>query len=83
LNDLYVSPIIAKALLVADPNFASNEKEAKTPSASNFQNRRISAQRSSFRLCRMPWRLLASSPAALSSWMKFSNILGMTPTVHT
>jgi len=29
LNDLYVSPIIARALLAADPNFASNEKEAK------------------------------------------------------
>ena len=29
LNDLYVSPVIAKALLAADSNFAADEKEAK------------------------------------------------------
>ena len=29
LNNLYVSPIIAKALLVADPNFATSEAEAR------------------------------------------------------
>jgi hypothetical protein len=29
LNNLYVSPIIAKALLAADPHFASNEAEAR------------------------------------------------------
>jgi hypothetical protein len=29
LNDLYVSPVISKALLNADANFATNEKEAK------------------------------------------------------
>lgn len=29
LNDLYVSPVLAKALLAADPNFAVDEKEAK------------------------------------------------------
>jgi hypothetical protein len=29
LNDLYVSPVIARALLAADPNFATDEKEAK------------------------------------------------------
>ena len=30
LNDLYVSPLIAKALLASDTNFAINEKEAKS-----------------------------------------------------
>src|SRR5262245_6059442 len=29
LNNLYVSPFVAKALLAADPNFAKNEVEAK------------------------------------------------------
>ena len=29
LNDLYVSPLIARALLAADPTFAGNEKEAR------------------------------------------------------
>ena len=29
LNDLYVSPVIANAVLSADPSFASNEKEAR------------------------------------------------------
>ncbi len=29
LNDLYVSPLIAKALLAADPTFAGSEKEAR------------------------------------------------------
>lgn len=30
LNDMYVSPLIAKALLAADPNFAGSEREART-----------------------------------------------------
>ena len=29
LNDLYVSPLIAKGMLVADPNFAGNERDAR------------------------------------------------------
>lgn len=29
LNDMYVSPLIAKALLAADPNFAGSEREAR------------------------------------------------------
>ena len=29
LNELYVSPVLAKALLAADPAFASNEKEVR------------------------------------------------------
>ena len=29
LNDMYVSPLIAKGLLAADPNFAGNEKDAR------------------------------------------------------
>ena len=36
LNDLYVSPLIAKALLAADPNFANNEKDAKTALRTQF-----------------------------------------------
>lgn len=36
LNDLYVSPVIAKALLTADANFASNEKEAKATLRAQF-----------------------------------------------
>lgn len=36
LNDLYVSPLIAKALLSADPNFAANEKEAKAALRAQF-----------------------------------------------
>ena len=30
LNDLYVSPLIAKGLLAADPNFAGSEREARS-----------------------------------------------------
>ena len=30
LNDLYVSPVIAQALLTADPNFAASERAAKS-----------------------------------------------------
>lgn len=36
LNDLYVSPVIAKALLNADANFAANEKEAKATLRAQF-----------------------------------------------
>ncbi|MCJ7602132.1 MAG: BREX system P-loop protein BrxC [Desulfobulbaceae bacterium] len=36
LNDLYVSPVIAKALLTADTNFAANEKEAKATLRAQF-----------------------------------------------
>ncbi len=36
LNNPYVSPVIAKALLAADPNFAVNEKEAKASLRAQF-----------------------------------------------
>lgn len=36
LNDLYVSPVIAKALLNADANFAANEKDAKAALRAQF-----------------------------------------------
>ncbi|HEB79198.1 MAG TPA: BREX system P-loop protein BrxC, partial [Rhodospirillales bacterium] len=36
LNDLYVSPLIAKALLLVDSNFAANEKEAKAALRAQF-----------------------------------------------
>lgn len=36
LNDLYVSPLIAKALLASDTNFAANEKEAKAAIRAQF-----------------------------------------------
>ena len=36
LNDLYVSPLIAKALLAADPNFASSEKDARAALRAQF-----------------------------------------------
>jgi hypothetical protein len=36
LNDLYVSPLIAKALLAADPNFAANEKDTKAALRAQF-----------------------------------------------
>ena len=36
LNDLYVSPLIAKALLEADPNFADNEKGARAALRAQF-----------------------------------------------
>ena len=36
LNDLYVSPLIAKALLTADPNFANNERDAKAALRDQF-----------------------------------------------
>ena len=36
LNDLYVSPVIAKALLVADPDFAADEKKAKEALRAQF-----------------------------------------------
>ncbi|MFH0730576.1 MAG: BREX system P-loop protein BrxC [Pseudomonadota bacterium] len=36
LNDLYVSPVIAKALLAVDSNFANDEKEAKSTLRAQF-----------------------------------------------
>ncbi|MEW8279844.1 MAG: BREX system P-loop protein BrxC [Candidatus Thiodiazotropha sp.] len=36
LNDMYVSPLIAKALLAADPNFAASEKEARAALRAQF-----------------------------------------------
>ena len=36
LNDLYVSPLIARALLAADPSFADTEKEARRALRSQF-----------------------------------------------
>ena len=36
LNDLYVSPLIAKVLLEADSNFAANEKEARLALRAQF-----------------------------------------------
>ena len=36
LSDLYVSPLIAKALLASDSNFAANEKEAKSALRAQF-----------------------------------------------
>ena len=36
LNDLYVSPLIARALLAADPSFADSEKEARQALRNQF-----------------------------------------------
>ncbi|MDQ3776716.1 MAG: BREX system P-loop protein BrxC [Pseudomonadota bacterium] len=36
MHDMYVSPLIAKALLAADPSFAANEKEAKAALRAQF-----------------------------------------------
>ena len=36
LNDMYVSPLIAKALLAADPNFAGSEKDARATLRAQF-----------------------------------------------
>ena len=36
LNDIYVSPLIAKGLLAADPNFAGNEKDARAALREQF-----------------------------------------------
>ncbi|MCU7849286.1 MAG: BREX system P-loop protein BrxC [Candidatus Thiodiazotropha sp. (ex Lucinoma kastoroae)] len=36
LNDMYVSPLIAKALLSADSNFAANEKDARAALRAQF-----------------------------------------------
>ncbi len=36
LNDLYVSPVLAKALIAADPSFASDEKQAKAAVRAQF-----------------------------------------------
>ena len=36
LSDLYVSPLIAKALLAADPNFANGERDAKAALRDQF-----------------------------------------------
>ena len=39
LNDLYVSPLIARALLAADPNFAPDEKKAREAVRAQFSRR--------------------------------------------
>ena len=36
LNDMYVSPLIARGLLAADPDFAGNEKEARAALRTQF-----------------------------------------------
>ena len=36
LNDMYVSPLIAKGLLAADPNFAGDEKDARAALRAQF-----------------------------------------------
>lgn len=36
LNDMYVSPLVAKGLLAADPNFAGNEKDARAALRAQF-----------------------------------------------
>ncbi len=38
LNDMYVSPLIAKELLRADPDFAANEREARAALRNQFPN---------------------------------------------
>ncbi len=38
LNDMYVSPLIAKELLSADPDFATNEREARAALRNQFPN---------------------------------------------
>lgn len=38
LNDMYVSPVIAKQLLRADPDFAANEPEARAAVRNQFPN---------------------------------------------
>ncbi|MCY3820574.1 MAG: BREX system P-loop protein BrxC [Gammaproteobacteria bacterium] len=38
LNDMYVSPLIAKELLRADPDFAANERDARTAIRNQFPN---------------------------------------------
>ncbi len=37
LNDLYVSPVLAKALLAADPGFASSEREVRAQIKAHFK----------------------------------------------
>ena len=39
LNDLYVSPVIAKAVLAADPDFAADEQEARGALRAQFPRR--------------------------------------------
>ena len=39
LNDLYVSPVIAKALLAVDAEFATDEKKAKEALRAQFRGR--------------------------------------------
>ena len=38
LNDMYVSPLVAKELLGADPDFAANEREARAAIRNQFPN---------------------------------------------
>jgi len=52
LNDLYVSPVLAKALLAADVNFASDEKNAKETLRAQFPRRESVTDEEFIRLLR-------------------------------
>ena len=62
LNNLYVSPIIAEAVLKADPNFAPDLKQVRTLLKENFPQRDdISTNPSGRMFCR------AMAPMSLSN----------------
>ena len=52
LNDLYVSPVIAKALLAVDGNFATDEKNAKEALRAQFPRRETVTDEEFIRLMR-------------------------------
>jgi hypothetical protein len=52
LNDLYVSPVIAKALLAADADFAADEKKAKEALRAQFPRRESVTDEEFIRLMR-------------------------------
>ena len=52
LNDLYVSPVIAKALLAADSDFATDEKKAKEALRAQFPRRESVTDEEFIRLMR-------------------------------
>jgi hypothetical protein len=52
LNDLYVSPVIAKALLAADGNFAADERKAKEALRAQFPRRETVTDEEFIRLMR-------------------------------
>jgi len=52
LNDLYVSPVVAKALLAADPEFASDERKAKEALRAQFPRRETVTDEEFIRLIR-------------------------------